>query len=66
MTTRGLGAADFEEVAEQLHLALELALEIQQRSGPKLVDFVAAMEAEPKVAALRERVQSFASGFYMP
>ena len=38
----------------------------QTRSGPKLVDFVAEMEAEPRVAELRERVRAFASDFHMP
>lgn len=66
MTTRGLNAADFEEVAEQLHQTAQLALKIQERSGPKLAAFVHEMEREPQVAALRERVQLFARGFPMP
>ena len=49
-----------------LHEAAQLALRVQERSGPKLVDFVAELEAEPAVAALRERVVAFARGFPMP
>ena len=66
MTTRGLGEDDFGAVADFLHEAAQLALTVQQRSGPKLVDFSAALDAEPEVAKLRERVRAFATGFHMP
>ena len=66
MTTRGLDAVDFEVVAEHLHQAVTLALEIQERSGPKLAAFAEEMEADPKVGELRERVQNFARTFPMP
>jgi len=66
LTTRGFGEADFVRVAEYLHEAVELALALQQRSGTKLKDFVAEMEAEPAVADLRERVRAFATEFPMP
>jgi len=66
MTTRGLTTADFEMIAGQLDDAVRLGLAIQERSGPKLAAFVQEMEAEPQVAELRERVQSFARGFPMP
>ncbi len=66
MTTRGLVEADFAEIADQLHDAARLALELQARSGPKLKDFVVEMDAEPAVAELRERVTAFARAFPMP
>ncbi len=66
MTTRGLGEDDFGAVAGFLDEAAQLALKVQQRSGPKLRDFSAALEAEPEVAALRERVRLFATTFHMP
>ena len=66
MTTRGLSEADFEEVAEQLHAAIELALKLQKASGPKLVDFIAEMDKSDDVVALRKRVAEFATTFPMP
>mmetsp|Transcript_8514 Transcript_8514/g.14382 ORF Transcript_8514/g.14382 Transcript_8514/m.14382 type:complete len:499 (-) Transcript_8514:242-1738(-) len=66
MSTRGLTENDFVEVAQFLHETAELALEIQERSGPKLRAFEAEMIKEPKVAAMRERVRAFASRFPMP
>ena len=66
LTSRGFGAADFEQVAELLHEAVGLALAVQERSGPKLAAFEQELKGEPGVAALRERVQALARGFPMP
>jgi len=66
MTTRGLNADDFEEVADQLHCAAQLALKLQLVSGPKLKDFAALLDGDDEVAALRERVVTFARRFPMP
>ena len=66
MTTRGLTEADFAEIADQLHEAVQLALALQKASGPKLVDFVRELDASDEVAALRARVTAFAAGFPMP
>ena len=66
LTTRGLAADDFDEVADQLHAAVQIALRIQTASGPKLKDFVALLHDDPDVAALRERVTAFARRFPMP
>ena len=66
LTTRGFGAADFETVAEYLHEAVQLALAVQLRSGPKLAAFELELELEPGVAALRQKVQAFALRFPMP
>ena len=66
MTTRGLAEPDFDAVAGYLHEAAQLALELQLRSGPKLVDFVREMDKEPRVGALRDAVEAFARGFAMP
>merc|ERR1711869_46905 len=40
MTSRGLKEADFEQIGAFLHQGLQIALEIQGKSGKKLVDFV--------------------------
>ena len=66
MTTRGLSEVDFDEVADQLHAAAQLALSLQATSGKKLKDFTAELERSDEVAALRERVTAFARGFPMP
>ena len=66
LTTRGLTEDDFDEIADQLHATAQLALRLQEASGPKLKDFVALFDGSDEVAALRERVTSFARGFPMP
>ena len=66
LTTRGFTEADFEQVATFLHEGLLIALEIQQESGPKLKDFVALMDSNEKIAALKLKVNEFATQFPMP
>lgn len=67
MTTRGLVEKDFVEVADILHVAVELALKIQAGCSSKLLkEFSAALEVSPEVAALKKRVTAFASDFGMP
>ena len=66
LTTRGLREAEFEAVAAFLDRAASLALAVQARSGPKLVDFVKEMEGDAEVAKLRDEVVAFARGFPMP
>jgi len=66
LTTRGFTEADFEQVATFLHEGLLIALEIQQESGPKLKDFIALMDSNTKIAALRLKVNEFATQFPMP
>jgi len=69
MTSRGLKEADFEAIGEFLHQGLQLALEIQTKSGKKLVDFLKELEsgeAKDKVASLRASVEAWSSKFFMP
>lgn len=66
LTTRGFTEADFEQIATFLHEGLLIALEIQQESGPKLKDFVALMDSNTKIAALRLKINEFATQFPMP
>ena len=66
MTTRGLNEADFEVVADHLHAAAQLSLQLQTLSGPKLADFVKEIEGSAEVRALRDRVTEFATKFPMP
>jgi len=67
LTTRGFVEADFERVAELLHRAVQISLEVQKSSGGKmLTDFVAALHGRADIAALRADVHKFASSFPMP
>lgn len=66
MTTRKFVESDFEQIATFLHQALEIALKIQEKSGPKLKDFVAMLEGNDDISALRLEVNKFATTFPMP
>jgi len=69
LTTRGFKEADMDRVVVLIDSALKLAVEIQASSGPKLVDFKAALmkpENEMKLAALRNEVETFAVKFRLP
>ena len=66
LTSRGFKEADFEKVADFLDRALQIGLRLQQVSGPKLVDFAKAIEADAEVQALKAEVNAFAVSFPMP
>merc|ERR1712032_4321 len=69
LTTRGFKEAEMDRVVALIDSALKLAVEIQASSGPKLVDFKAALvkpENEMKLTALRNEVESFAVKFRLP
>jgi glycine hydroxymethyltransferase len=69
LTTRGLVESDIDAVANFIHRGLELSKEIAAVSGPKLVDFKAAVHSDqftPKVNALREEIETFSAKFPMP
>jgi len=66
LTTRKMVEEDFEQIAMFLHEALEIALNIQEKSGPKLVDFVKMLGDDESIKALRGKVNAFARGFPMP
>jgi glycine hydroxymethyltransferase len=66
LTTRMMVEADFEKIAEFLHEALQISLKIQEAVGPKLVDYVPAMEKSEEIKALRAKVNAFATTFPMP
>lgn len=66
LTTRMMVESDFEQIADFLNEVLQAALKIQENSGPKLKDFVVAMEKDADLKAIRERVNKFATTFPMP
>ena len=57
------------QVGEFLVRGVEFALEVQAKSGKKLVDFLKALDEEEnkaKIAALCAEVEKFAGNFPMP
>ncbi|CAG9802357.1 unnamed protein product [Chironomus riparius] len=69
LTTRGLVESDIDNVVEFIHRGLELSKEIASKSGPKLVDFKAAVHSEQfagKVKAIRDDVEEFSMKYPMP
>jgi len=66
LTTRKMVEGDFEQIGVFMDRALKLALKLQERSGPKLKDFVALLEGNEEIAALRKDINVFASKFPMP
>merc|ERR1711924_344363 len=69
MTSRGLKEADFEQIGEYLHEGVQFSLEVQAKSGKKLVDFMKALK-EPdnvaKLSAMKSKVEAWAGKFFMP
>ena len=70
LTSRGMKEAEMKKVAEFIDAALQLALEVQKTSGPKLVDFDRVLktdsEFQGKLTALRQEVETFSEPFPMP
>lgn len=67
MTSRGLVEADWERVADFLHEIAQICVDVQAKSGAKLLkDFAAALERDERIAGLRARVEAFAGAFPMP
>jgi glycine hydroxymethyltransferase len=70
MTTRGLKEGDFVKIGEFLASALEITLDLQKKTGKKLVDFLAGLKSDTEVNerldALCSQVEAFAGSFAMP
>jgi glycine hydroxymethyltransferase len=66
LTTRKMIEADFEQIALLLDECLKIAIKLQEKSGPKLTDYVALLKDNEEVAALRKKVNDFATSFPMP
>jgi len=66
LTTRKFVESDFEQIGTFLDQALKIALSLQEKSGPKLKDFVALLDGNDEIAALRLAVNKFATTFPMP
>lgn len=65
LTSRGFVEADFVEVGNLLHRAVQLALKVQGNVGKKLKDFTPALLQEDELVALRRDVRALATCFPM-
>jgi glycine hydroxymethyltransferase len=63
LTTRGFKEDDFIKVVEFIDSVIKIALDIQTKSGAKLVDFVKAMESNNDLLNIRENINKFANTF---
>ena len=66
ITTRGYDESDSRQVAKFLDRACKLSIEIQEKEGKKLNDFVAALEHNGGVKQLAADVEGFATQFPIP
>uniref|UniRef100_A0A7S3LGM3 Serine hydroxymethyltransferase n=1 Tax=Amphora coffeiformis TaxID=265554 RepID=A0A7S3LGM3_9STRA len=66
LTTRKMTESDFEQIAQFLHEAVQISLKIQEKAGPKLVDFLPHLKNNADIEALEKKVNAFASSFPMP
>jgi glycine hydroxymethyltransferase len=66
LTSRSMKEADFEQIAEFLHRAVQIALVVQKSSGKLVKDFVVALDSNQEVKVLRKEVEAFATSFPMP
>jgi len=66
LTSRGFLEKDFEKVADFLDQTLKIALDVQQKSGKLLEDFVKEFVKEEKVKILKEEIINFSSRFEIP
>lgn len=66
MTTRGCREHDMARIAELLSECAKLCVEIQEKSGKRLDDFVTCMKAHKGIDMLKHQVEEFAVGFPYP
>jgi len=69
LTTRGLNKSNIMTVVDFLDAALQIAVEVQQESGPKLVDFKAKIKDTKyttKIEELKKKIGDFAVKFRLP
>lgn len=66
MTSRGLVEKDFEQIAEFLHQAVTITLNIQKEHGKLLKDFNKGLPNNKEIEALKAAVEKFAASYDMP
>lgn len=62
-TSRGMKEGDFEEIGSLIHESIQLALRIQEKSGPKMVDFIKECDSSQEVAIFAADVINFTNNF---
>eukprot|EP00736_Rhodelphis_marinus_P010910 Rmarinus@m.20423 len=66
LTTRGLNEDDFRQVAEFLDRGVQIALDVQTKTGKMLKAFIAGLEGHDGLTQLAKEVQAFSEKFPMP
>jgi glycine hydroxymethyltransferase len=66
MTSRGLVEKDFVQIAEYLHQAVTICLNVQEEHGKILKDFKKGLVNNQDIETLRAEVEKFATSFEMP
>lgn len=66
MTSRGLVEKDFVKIAEYLHQAVVICLNVQKQRGKRYKDFIVDLEKNEDIVELRAEVEKFAISFEMP
>lgn len=66
MTSRGLVEKDFEQIAEFLHRAVSITLNIQKEYGKLLKDFNKGLVKNKDIEDLKADVEKFSASFDMP
>ncbi|KAG5607635.1 hypothetical protein H5410_029127 [Solanum commersonii] len=66
MTSRGLVEKDFEQIAEFLHRAVTITLNIQKEFGKLLKDFNKGLINNKEIEELKVDVEKFSASFDMP
>lgn len=63
LTTRGFKETDFIKIVDFLDKVINIAIEIQKDSGPKMVDFEKKMKNNNDLLGIKKEINTFASGF---
>jgi len=64
MTSRGLTEDDFRQIGNFIARAIDIGVEVQKQTGPKLKDWKKALDPPPAdLLALKAEVEAFASAF---
>ena len=66
LTTRGMKEEEMKIVADFLVKSIKISLDIQEKYGKKLVDFVKGLEESQELKQLAAEVHQFATQFSIP
>ncbi|EFA83623.1 serine hydroxymethyltransferase [Heterostelium album PN500] len=66
LTSRGLKESDFVQVAEFLDRIVKICIDVQSKTGKKMVDFTAALPENEQIKQLRKEVEQFSIKFPLP